>query len=276
VVCAGPGCPAKADNTGFLIHVAPNIGPALLPELLRDYAAQTGSEIEVLEAEKEGQQVVRLSDAATGTSAEIAYYTGTSGFLALVNDQAQIAIQDVSLPDEVGSIMPPESAAELTSRENQRLIAQDGVIVTVNASNPVRNLSRSEIAKIFTGEISNWLELGGGNLPITIYGLGDNTVRGTQFTRYFFDNAQTKSGTATLFERDEDVRNAVRNDAGAIGFLSKARAQGTKSVALRESCGLLTPTDSFTMKTGLYPLGLDVVARRTSSNSACRFCRYRA
>lgn len=262
VTCNGPGCPAKADNTGFLIHVAKDIGPALLPELLRDYATQTGAEIEVLEAEREDQQVVRLSNAADGTSTEIGFYTGTSGFLALINDNAQIALQDVSLVDEVGSIMPQETALELSSRENQKLIAQDAVIVAVNEANPVRNLSRSEIAGIFSGEISNWLELGGGNLPISLYGLGGNTVRGTQFLRFFMDNPDELSSAASLFDHDEDVRNALRNDEGGIGFLSRARTQDTKPIALRESCGLVTATDNFTIKTDGYPLTNAVYAYR--------------
>lgn len=263
VTCAGEGCPAKATGGGFAIHVGQDIGVAVLGELLRDYATFSGSELEVLDAADAGQRSVRLVDPATGDSTDIIYFSGESGFKALLETNAQISLQSTSISDEVGSIVSGPAFDQLVSAQNQSLFAQDATVVAINSDNPVRNLSRSEIGMVFSGEISNWLELGGGNLPISVYGLDDNHVISASFADYFLDGTRPVVQTATLLNLDADVKSAVQNNPGAIGFLSRAKASNVKPVAIRENCGLLTAPNGFTVKTDAYPLTHSVYAYRS-------------
>lgn len=263
VTCEGAGCPAKATGGGFSIHVGQDIGLAVLGGLLRDYATFSGSEIEVLDAADAGQRSVRLVDSATGDSTDIIYFSGDSGFKALLEANAQISIQSVSMSDEVGSIVSGPAFDQLVSRQNQSLFAQDATVIAINQNNPVRNLSRTEIARVFSGEISNWLELGGGNLPINVFGLTDTRAGNASFSEYFMDDTSTLAESATLMSLDSDVENAIEDTPGAIGFLSRAKASKVKSVAIRENCGLLTAPDGFTIKTDGYPLTHSVYAYRS-------------
>lgn len=45
-------------------------------------------------------------------------------------------------------------------------MALDGVAIIVNPENPVSDLTVEDIAKLFTGEITNWSELGGNDAPV--------------------------------------------------------------------------------------------------------------
>lgn len=57
---------------------------------------------------------------------------------------------------------------ELSQGAVANVIAKDGVAVVVNPENPVTELTSEQIAKIFTGEITNWSELGGNDEEILI------------------------------------------------------------------------------------------------------------
>ena len=50
------------------------------------------------------------------------------------------------------------------------LLAYDGIAIIVNPENPVSDLSLETIAKIYTGEIANWSEVGGNNAEIVLIG----------------------------------------------------------------------------------------------------------
>ncbi len=47
-------------------------------------------------------------------------------------------------------------------------VALDGVAFVVNSKNPVKELSQAQLANIYSGKISNWKELGGQDLEITV------------------------------------------------------------------------------------------------------------
>lgn len=262
VICSGPGCPAISDGDGFSIHVARDIELGVVAEVLRSYATDTGREFEFLTSDDPNRRVVRLVDPSGSSSIDVVYFSGDSGFAAFAGDAAEISIQSTSMREEIGDIVSGPAIDALTSPASKRQIARDGVVLAVHPGNPVRNLSRSEIAGVFSGEISNWLELGGGNVPITTVGLTQEQFRSRLFTDYVFDGADARNANITLVEQDGDVLDAVREGEGAIGFMSRTQAEGAKLVAIRENCGLLTAPTRFAMKTDSYPLTHPVYAYR--------------
>ena len=60
----------------------------------------------------------------------------------------------------------------------ENIIAKDGVAVIVNPENPVTDLTTEQVAQIYTGEITNWSELGGNDAPIAV--LGRDAASGTR------------------------------------------------------------------------------------------------
>src|SRR4029077_20027799 len=87
------------------------------------------------------------------------------GFAALQGQSTDIA--DASRP-----IKPAEVAAcvrAFKKRPTEYKVALDGLSVYVNKDNPVKELSMDQLADIFTGKVKNWKDLGGSDLPITVY-----------------------------------------------------------------------------------------------------------
>ena len=75
-----------------------------------------------------------------------------------------------------------------TAELNAEVVAIDGIAVIVNNSNPVEDLDVAEIAKIYTGEFTNWNELGGSDSPIVC--IGREAASGTR------DGFESVTGTA--------------------------------------------------------------------------------
>lgn len=100
------------------------------------------------------------------------------------------------------------------------IVAIDGIGVIVNPENPVTDLSVEQIAKIYTGEITNWKEVGGEDAPVVCIGReagsgtrdGFEDVTGTKETCVY---AQELTSTG-------DVVQTVSGNPNAIGYASVA------------------------------------------------------
>lgn len=116
------------------------------------------------------------------------------------------------------------SSRALTAEEEQDLtgttLALDGIVLVVNPANPVNDLSVEQIAKLYTGEIANWSEVGGNDGPVVL--IGREAGSGTR------DGFETVTGTKDQCKyRQEltatgDVITTVSQNPNAIGYASLA------------------------------------------------------
>lgn len=113
------------------------------------------------------------------------------------------------------------SSRDLTDAELQKInavpIADDGIAIIVNPANPVKNLTKEQVKKIFLGEIKNWSEVGGNNAPILV-----QTRETGSGTRASFEEMalEKKSvvGTATPAPSSALILQAVAKSPNAIGY----------------------------------------------------------
>ena len=116
-------------------------------------------------------------------------------------------------------------AAEAESGLTETVLAYDGIAVIVNLENPVSDLDVETIAKIYTGEITNWSEVGGADAEIVL--IGREAGSGTR------DGFESITGTEDACQyRQEltstgDVITAVSQNPGAIGYASVASVKDT-------------------------------------------------
>lgn len=108
------------------------------------------------------------------------------------------------------------------------LIAKDAIAAIVNAENPVNGLSTEQLRAIFTGEISNWSEVGGANLPIKAF-----VVKEASATRQVFADAVLGGASyngVEVITPDAKMLSIVGRDPSAIGQLSFAFLGGHSEV----------------------------------------------
>ncbi|MEJ6348205.1 phosphate ABC transporter substrate-binding protein PstS family protein [Holzapfeliella sp. He02] len=98
-------------------------------------------------------------------------------------------------------------------------VAVVGITPIVNPDLKVSNLTTQQLSDIFSGKITNWKELGGDDLPITVI----NRAQGSG-TRVVFESAIFKNGEKAVKAQEQDssgmVRQIVATTPGAISYSS--------------------------------------------------------
>ena len=107
---------------------------------------------------------------------------------------------------------------EKESGLTETVLALDGIAIVVSPENPVSDLDVDTIAKIYTGEITNWKDVGGNDAEIVLIGreAGSGTRDG------FESITGTKDSCAYRQELTStgDVINTVSQNPNAIGYAS--------------------------------------------------------
>ncbi len=158
-----------------------------------------------------------------------------SGITAVSEGRCDIGLSSRSLKEE-------EKANGLT----ETLLALDGIAIIVSPDNPVSGLDLDTIAKIYTGEITNWKDVGGDDAEIVLIGR-----EGGSGTR---DGFESITGTADkcLYRQEltstGNVITTVSGNPGAIGYASLASVTDTVKTL---SVDGVTPSEE-TVKDGSY------------------------
>ncbi|MBR4980938.1 MAG: phosphate ABC transporter substrate-binding protein [Lachnospiraceae bacterium] len=158
-----------------------------------------------------------------------------SGIKAVSEGRCDIGLSSRDLKEE-------EAASGLTAT----VLAYDGIAIIVNPENPVEELTSETLAKIYTGEIKNWSEVGGNDTEIVL--IGREAGSGTR------DGFESITGTEDACKyRQEltstgDVITTVSQNPGAVGYASLASVKDTVKAV---SVDGVAPSEE-TIKDGSY------------------------
>lgn len=136
-----------------------------------------------------------------------------SGITAVTEGNCDIGLASRNLKDEEKN--------GLTSST----VAIDGIAMIVNTANEVSDLSLDQIAKIYTGEITNWKDVGGADQEIVV--IGREAGSGTR------DGFESITGTSDKCQMDQELTStgaviqAVGANEAAIGYASLAAVDDT-------------------------------------------------
>ena len=184
-----------------------------------------------------------------------------SGIKAVQAGTCDIGLASRNLKDE-----------EKSSGLKQTVLAYDGIAIIVHPDNPVSDLDVDTIAKIYTGEITNWKDVGGNDAEIVL--IGREAGSGTR------DGFESITGTeGNCKYRQEltstgDVITTASQNPDAIGYASLAALKDSVK-ALK--VGGVEPTEA-SVKDGSYviqrPFVLVTVEGKELSKTAQEFFDY--
>ena len=184
-----------------------------------------------------------------------------AGITAVQEGTCDIGLSSRALKDE-------EKAAGL----QETVLAYDGIAIIVHPDNPVSDLSIEQIAQLYTGEITNWKDVGGNDAQVVL--IGREAASGTR------DGFESITGTKDKCQyRQEltstgDVITAVSQNPDAIGYASLASIKD--SVKALNVDGV-TPSEA-SVKDGSYkvqrPFVLVTVEGKALSSAAQSFFDY--
>ena len=184
-----------------------------------------------------------------------------AGITAVQEGTCDIGLSSRALKDE-------EKAAGL----KETVLAYDGIAIIVHPDNPVSDLSIEQIAKLYTGEITNWKDVGGSDAEAVLIGreAGSGTRDGFESITGTKDKCQYRQELTST----GDVITAVSQNPDAIGYASLAAIKDSVKAL---SVDGVTPSEA-TVKDGSYPVQrpfvLVTVEGKTLSAAAQSFFDY--
>lgn len=143
--------------------------------------------------------------------------------------------------------------AEEAQNLNATVIAIDGIAMIANPQNSVSDLTIEQIAKIYTGEVTNWNEVGGNDAPIVL--IGREAASGTRDGFESITKTKDKCQYTQELTSTGDVVQTVSSNPNAIGYASLASVKDTVKLLSVEG---VTPTNE-TIQNGTYKIQRDFV-----------------
>ena len=121
---------------------------------------------------------------------------------------------------EVGAVSrelkPEEEALGLVYTK----LSDDGIVIAVHPSVTLDGLSTQQVNDIYAGRYSNWAELGGPDLPITILDRNEDESAKMVMRKHVFGPDLAISPKAVALYYEADMIQGVQSTAGAIGYFS--------------------------------------------------------
>ncbi len=180
-----------------------------------------------------------------------------TGIAALINQKTDIANSSRPMKEE------EISSAEANGVEPfATVFAIDGLAVIVHPSLTVDNVTIDELSELFKGDIENWSDLGGEDLPVSGYGRQSNSG-----TYVFFRDNIVKGDYSTSIKQmngNSQIVEAVKNDPSGVGYVGLGYVQnkdgslveGIKvlNVATSEGDSAVSPLEKQNVISGAYPI----------------------
>ena len=248
--------PDQQQNRQIILrlHGSSTIGAALAPDLAKAFL------------QKMGADSVRQTDVSAGTEIDIEGYFAadkqtkvieirahgsSTGFKGLQEGQCDIAMSSRKIKASEAETLA--SLGDMTSSTSEHVLGIDGVAVIVNAGNAaVSKLSFAALGDIFSGKITSWSEVSWNDAPVSIQARDENSGTHDTFKSIVLGKKEL-SKTASRFDSNLKLSEAVSADAHAIGYCSLPYVRNNKALAVSDSGAAVLPT-LFTVATEDYPL----------------------
>ncbi|MEF9990243.1 MAG: phosphate ABC transporter substrate-binding protein [Christensenellaceae bacterium] len=127
-------------------------------------------------------------------------------------------------------------------------MAIDGIAVVVNQANKVSEISKEDLTKIYLGEIKNWKDVGGEDMPIVV--IGREASSGTRGAFEELLEIADKAAYAQELNETGAVKTSVANTPAAIGYVSLEALDETVTALSVDGAGATEEA----IKDGSYPL----------------------
>jgi phosphate transport system substrate-binding protein len=247
-----------------------SLGDELMPQLaaafLRDEmgAQQTGFRVAGKDAKghsylhvwgrvpgRPGLQVIQIF--ASGSGAAFACLAAESGRNACDIGMASRPINDLDKESY-------PALRNLGDRATEHVVALDGIAIIVNPHNPVSQLSIPELRAIYTGQITNWRDVGGIDAAIELYGRDRNSGTFEMFTEKVIGKDTISNLEASDIPPDHQIGDSglivdsVMRSANAIGYVSSPMIKGAKALSISDGSGPAFPPTELSIVTEDYPI----------------------
>ena len=212
-----------AGSVGFALSV-PTAGAQAGPLVLQGSTTVTNRVLGPFKADIE---------AACGQELTVIPNRSDLGVLALLEGAADLAMISSSLDKEIDAIKSRYPSA-LTDKLRGFELARTRLALAVHPSNPVRKITRVNLKSVLLGQITNWRDLGGPDLPIRLVAVRDGDGSATLLTveTQLLDGRHFAAPDIIRVQNGLQVMRVVEQEAGALGLTQLTRLRERNGVEL--------------------------------------------
>jgi phosphate transport system substrate-binding protein len=171
-----------------------------------------------------------------------------AGLTQISTKAVDIGMSDVAAEDKLKA----DQSKDLVDHQ----VCVVGFAAIVNSSVTLKDISKADLIKVFTGQVKNWKEIGGNDLPIVIINRAASSGTRAMFKKYALDGKDEVTGTALTEDSSGAVKKGVQNQAGSISYLASSYLLA-KGSDLSGITVLSIDKNEFTadnIKSGKYPV----------------------
>ncbi len=225
-ILATLGCVALASTAAnaqkLIIKGSDTLGAKLVPQIAEAYKAEHPD--------------VKFEIAAEGS---------TTGIAAIIDGTA-----DIGMASRAAKATEVSTAKAKGVDMKPTIVCYDGIAVIVNENNPISGLTKKQVERIFTGDITDWSAVGGAPGEISIY--TRNTSSGTYSS--FKELAMGKrdyAGSSQKMAGNEQIAAEVGKNKSGIGYVGLAYT-GASGIKVLEVDGMKPSNE--TVNDNSYPI----------------------
>ncbi len=255
IKCEGDDCP----DINQLVRVAGSdrFVVTLVPELFKALADNTDARHVIGSGSETGSDNVLVSNTeeVLATLQTLALADTTASFDSLLAGDVDIVFTDRRATESEVERFLDAGLGNLRSKEQELVFGIDAVSILVAQDNPLTSISQTDLDGIYSGQITNWSQLGGPDQPIKAYAPGAESSLSQYFQSVILEeNFSDYSDDIVRVDTNEDVVGIVASEPAAIGFASSIDTSGTRKLSIRSNCGLINPPNEFSFRSEDYPL----------------------
>lgn len=217
---------ASQPQTLLRIHGSNTIGAHLAPALVKGLFARRGySAIRALPTEVENeQQVLAFDELGNPVRVLVTAHGSSTGFAALAEGSSDLAASSRPVKDSERSRLPGLQ---------EQVIGLDGLAVIVHPDNPLRQLDTLALARLFTGEETDWSSHSGSPGPVRLYARDAQSGTFETFRELVLAaHGRDLSIQAQRFESSTALADAVAADPQGIGFIGLPYVRQARALAV--------------------------------------------
>jgi phosphate transport system substrate-binding protein len=237
----------------FTVHGSNTVGASLMKNLLLSYfESKQARDIRAHELSIENEYRVEGVINGELVYVNVAAHGSSTAFKGLLSGVADVGMASRRIKDK--EVHALTYMGDMRDFAAEHVVAIDGLAVIVNQRNPINNLSLDQLAAVFSGQVSDWAEVGGTSGKISIHARDNNSGTWDTFKNLVLRKKNKLSTQAVRYESNDQLSDTVSQDPGAIGFVGLASVRDSKAIGVNEQGTEPLLPNQLTVATEDYPL----------------------
>lgn len=253
-----PSASLPSDNVEvlFRLHGSNTIGEKLGPALLEAFFKEQGvDEFYWQEGKSKVERTLQFIQNNKVKAVQLHAHGSGTAFKDMISGAADVGMASRRIKEK--ELKATKSTlGDLSRVGSEHIIGLDGLAIIVNQNSPYKSMSMQTLAKIYSGEVTKWQQLGLGEGDISVFARDKNSGTWDTFNKLVLKKADKKiTDKAQRLESSSDLSLMVSQNERAIGFIGLNYIGHNKALAITEGKGTIPiiPT-KFTISTEDYAL----------------------